>query len=189
MSLTTNIFIERAKKVHGDKYDYDLVNYIHSNKKVKILCNKCKNFFEQLPYNHCGGKRGCPICYRDKSKEVQKLTLNEFIEKCKKIHKNRYDYSLVKYTNNRVKVDIKCNKCKKFFKQRAFNHLAGNGCPNCWYKNYTSKPEKEFLDVVGVKVRQKKIGGYLVDGIKNKTIYEFLGDFWHGIRKNLNLLM
>lgn len=31
-------FIEKAKKVHGDKYDYSLVDYKKSHTKIKILC-------------------------------------------------------------------------------------------------------------------------------------------------------
>lgn len=38
--LTTEEFIEKAKKVHGDKYDYSLVEYKDSRVKVKIICPK-----------------------------------------------------------------------------------------------------------------------------------------------------
>jgi len=38
----------------------------------------------------------------------KKLTTDEFIEKSKKIHGNKYDYSKVCYVNNRTKVCIIC---------------------------------------------------------------------------------
>ena len=60
---TTEEFIEKAKKVHYDKYDYSLVNYIKNNKKVKIICKK-HGVFAQSPINHMNG--GCPICRASK---------------------------------------------------------------------------------------------------------------------------
>jgi len=52
--LNTKIFIERARKVHGDKYDYSLVNYLHINKKIKIIC-PTHGIFEQTPSHHLAG--------------------------------------------------------------------------------------------------------------------------------------
>lgn len=36
--LTTEQFIEKARLVHGDKYDYSKVEYINSDTKVCIVC-------------------------------------------------------------------------------------------------------------------------------------------------------
>lgn len=58
---TTERFIEEAKKIHGDSYDYSLVNYINYDTKVKIKCNKCLQIFEQTPHNHLR-KFLCPRC-------------------------------------------------------------------------------------------------------------------------------
>ena len=38
--LTTEEFIKKAKNVHGNKYDYSLVNYKYMTIKVKIICTK-----------------------------------------------------------------------------------------------------------------------------------------------------
>ncbi len=54
------------------------------------------------------------------------------------------------------------------------------GCYSCYSESRISKPEQEFLDLFKITDRQKQIGKYMVDGLKNNTIYEFLGDFWHG---------
>ncbi len=43
--LTKDEFIKRAKKVHGDKYDYSDVDYINSKTKVKIVCIEHGSFF------------------------------------------------------------------------------------------------------------------------------------------------
>ena len=44
--LSTEQFIEKAKLIHGDKYDYSLVEYKNSKTKVKIKCNDCGRVFE-----------------------------------------------------------------------------------------------------------------------------------------------
>ena len=50
-------FIENAKKVHGDKYDYSKVQYVDSDTKVCIVC-PIHGEFEQFPGNHLRGY-GC----------------------------------------------------------------------------------------------------------------------------------
>lgn len=68
--------------------------------------------------------KGCQINNSSKTQEV-------FIEECKQLNGDRFDYSLVKYKSNRQKVDIRCNKCGVIFDQRPGDHLSGSGCPRC----------------------------------------------------------
>lgn len=58
--LTDNIFVQRAKNIHGDKYDYSLTNYKNSKDRIKIICPEHSEF-EQIPNDHISGK-GCPKC-------------------------------------------------------------------------------------------------------------------------------
>ena len=58
--ITTEIFIKKAKLIHGDKYDYSLVNYVNANTKVKIIC-PLHGEFEQIPYTHLKGIE-CKLC-------------------------------------------------------------------------------------------------------------------------------
>ncbi|MFN7656407.1 MAG: hypothetical protein ACK5OW_01300, partial [bacterium] len=135
--LTTEEFIERSKKVHGDKYDYSLASYNNYNTKVKIICPK-HGIFEQTPNNHIKGK----ICY--KCTKTHKKTTEEFIEVSTKIHGDKYDYSLVDYRGGKIKVKIICSK-HGIFGQKPSDHLNGSGCHIC----NTSKGElniKKFLD-------------------------------------------
>ena len=37
---TTDEFVVKSISIHGDRYDYSLVNYNHSKEKVKIICEK-----------------------------------------------------------------------------------------------------------------------------------------------------
>ena len=48
---TTEEFIEQAKNVHGDKYDYSKVVYESTQKPVEIVCKIHGNFL-QRPLEH-----------------------------------------------------------------------------------------------------------------------------------------
>ena len=118
-------FIEKAKLIHGEKFNYDFAEYINSITKVKIFCNLCKKIFLQPPGSHLRGN-GCLTC-----SGYKKYTKEEFTKKAKDIHGIRFDYNLVDYVNTETKVKIFCNKCKEIFLQAPHNHLGGNGCPVC----------------------------------------------------------
>jgi len=132
---TTKSFIQEAKSIHGDKYDYSEVNYVNSRTPVKIVCNGCKSFFYQIPSLHLIQKHCCPSCYSKIKGKATLKTTKEYIEEAKRVHGNKYDYSEVKYISGHHKVKIYCNTCKKFFYQEASSHLSGHGCPNFVKKN------------------------------------------------------
>jgi hypothetical protein len=126
--LTTDKFIELSKLAHGDKYNYSKVEYTHNKSKVKIIC-PIHGEFEQEPRHHAAG-RGCTSCGRLITETARKSTTNEFIDKAKKIHSDKYYYSNVNYITDRIKIDIIC-PIHGSFKQTPNGHLQGNGCPNC----------------------------------------------------------
>lgn len=129
--------ISEFRKVHGDKYDYSLVKYIGVNEKVKIIC-KNHGVFDQTPNNHKQGNN-CQKCVGGVS-----LTLDKIIEKCKKIHENKYDYSLVKYKNYNTKIKIICS-IHNIFEQTLGSHIQGkSGCPKCNH-SYGEKFIEKFL--------------------------------------------
>lgn len=119
-----NNFIEKAKKVHGDKYNYEHTVYKNRKSKVKIVC-KLHGEFEQLAASHLAGQ-GCIHCYKKNLVTCQ----NDFIEKAKKIHGDKYNYEHTVYKNSRTKVKIVC-KIHGEFEQRSFDHLKGRGCIYC----------------------------------------------------------
>ena len=123
--LTTEQFIQKAIKIHGDKYNYNQVEYIKSKKEVNIYCNKCKKYFKQIPNTHLIGE-GCPECGGSK-----RLTTEEFIRKATEIHENKYNYDKVNYISSRIKIKIYCNNCKEYFRQTPGAHLIGHGCQIC----------------------------------------------------------
>lgn len=121
--VTTADFIQRAREVHGIRYEYSKVLYVAATSKVSIICPE-HGEFEQQPTNHYIG-RGCPECGGNKP-----LTLDRFIERAGKVHKSRYDYSRVELQNVESKVEIICPDHGPFL-QRPASHLKGFGCDRC----------------------------------------------------------
>ena len=116
-------FLFKAKNQHGDLYDYSKVIYINSMSNVELICKEHGSFF-QNPSKHTEGQ-GCSKC----SGTCRKTTI-EFINDANLIHRKLYNYSLVNYINNRVKIKIKCAK-HGIFSQIPKDHLKGHGCPSC----------------------------------------------------------
>ena len=125
---TTELFIEKAKKKHGDKYDYSNVIYIKARIKVIIIC-KIHGKFQQTPDIHLRST-GCNICGKIQAQRKCSSNTEEFIEKAKEIHGDIYDYSKVNYNNRRTKICIIC-KIHGEFKQTPNDHLTGCGCKKC----------------------------------------------------------
>ncbi len=184
--ITNNKFIERSKKIHGDKYDYSNVEYTHISKPVKIIC-KVHGEFQQTPREHFSG---CG-CYKCANRIVN---TEDFIEKANIRHNNLYDYSKVKYKSAREKIIISCKTHGEFL-QSPNDHLNGCGCQKCGLGNYSKiciewletimKNENIFIQhannggEITIKINKKlfKFDGYCKE---TNTVYEFLGDFWHG---------
>ena len=127
-TCTTDEFIAKAKKIHGDKYDYSKVKYVDAKSKVCVVCPEHGEFW-QIPYHHTKGC-GCPKCANKNKGEYRRSSKKDFITKARKIHGDKYDYSNVDYVNNYTKVCIICPKHGEFL-QTPSNHLSGKGCPKC----------------------------------------------------------
>ncbi len=126
-TLTAN-FISKARKVHGDRYDYSKVYYFNAHTHVTIICKE-HGEFEQLPLSHTNQHSGCPTCAGGGSLSSAKV----FIEKARKEHGNKFDYSKVDYVHSKKKVTIVC-PIHGVFKQQPKNHLQSKcGCYKCGY--------------------------------------------------------
>lgn len=134
---TTKEFIEQAQIIHGNKYDYSKTEYKGCKTKICIICPEHGEFW-QTPDNHVNSKQGCPKC----ANNIQ-LTVDEFINKAKQVHGDKYDYSKVIYTNYLTKVVITC-PLHGDFEQLPLNHLKGAGCCIC-SKERTSNSKKVNL--------------------------------------------
>jgi hypothetical protein len=73
--MDTNLFIEKSTKIHDNKYNYSLVNYINTKTKVKIIC-PIHGEFEQTPNSHINNK-GCLSCFESKGEKEIRMYLKD----------------------------------------------------------------------------------------------------------------
>jgi very-short-patch-repair endonuclease len=151
------LFVDNAIKIHGDKYDYSLVDYKNTKTKVKIICPE-HGIFEVYPTHHLKGG-GCKKCYNERRTKD-----DVFISRAMRIHNKKYDYSLVDYIRNDVKVKIICPE-HGMFEQKPSKHLSGQGCPKCANKNITNQ---EFIEKCN-KIHNGKYDYSLVDYKNNQS--------------------
>ncbi len=136
---TNDKFINEAKLVHGDKYDYSLLIYKTEKTKVKIIC-PIHGEFDQTPKAHLLG--GCRKCGRKICGDKLRTNYSDFIDKVHNIHGNKYDYSLVKYKNMDTKINIIC-PIHGIFKCTPKHHIySKSGCSMC----NESKGEREIRE-------------------------------------------
>ena len=141
---TTTEFIENSKEIYGDTYDYSKTNYINSKAAVTIIC-KIHGDFEQNASNHLSG-HGCKKCAEKLRGENQKCSNANFLEKIKKVHGDKYDYSKTDYENCRTNISIIC-KIHGEFLQLPSHHLNGSGCKRCSNSGENKKYTNcEFLE-------------------------------------------
>lgn len=173
---TTEEFIKNAIIVHGDKYDYSLVEYENNSKKVKIICKK-HGVFEQQPNHHLFGQN-CNICSGVKRKSVE-----EFILQSKEIHGDKYNYSLVEYKNVSTKVKIICPE-HGIFEQLPSSHLAGHKCYSC--KNKIRKEDQHLYIFIDTKYNLYKIG---VSNDVKRRCRELNSRYYNTIDKNIKIII
>ena len=181
-----NKFIEKAKKIHGNIFNYDKVIYKNSHTNIIIDC-PTHGEFNKLPYMHLQGQ-GCPKCSHN-----YPLTHEQYIAKSKEKYNDKYEIISV-FAGIKHPIIIKCKE-HSVFTTIAERHLLNNGgCPQCAMliklenlkPGNISKKEKKWLDDHNVPIRQYKITidekNYLVDGYDpaTNTVYEYYGSYWHG---------
>lgn len=190
--LTTEQWIEKARKVHGDRYDYSKVEYKGADEKVCIVCHeKDENEIEhgefwQRAANHVTLKRGCPKCNGGVP-----ISKEEFIKRASKLHNNKYNYSKSNYINTKTKIEIMCPKHSSFW-QEPENHMQGDGCPECGKETVVKKLSsntEEFIRkarlVHGNKYNYSKVN-YINSENKVEIICPTHGSFWQNPTNHLN---
>lgn len=171
-SMGCESFIEKAKLIHSDKYDYSKVDYVNYDTEICIICPKHGEFW-QTPDNHLHGK-GCKKCGLDNSHKKQMKTTDKFISECKDVFGDLYDYTETVYNGKNVNVIVKCNKCGRKFEITPHNHLIHKeGCSYC----KQSKMEKsigKFLDDNGIEYETQKTFKWLINGKSIKKLDFYL---------------
>jgi len=112
---TTEQFIKDSISIHGDRYNYNLVNYVNAHKKVEIIC-KIHGAFQQKPNAHLSGKNGCMRCNEWKDFKIKWLNT-----------KNNYGILYIcKFFNDFesfIKIGITTTSIKKRYSGKKYNSL------------------------------------------------------------------
>jgi hypothetical protein len=158
-----NNFIEKAKIMHKDKYDYSLVKYVNAKTKIKIIC-LIHGEFMISPEKHLSGGQ-CQKCsgkYRP--------TTNEFIERVKLIHKDKYNYSTVDYINSKTKINIIC-PLHGNFKQTPSTHILGKGCNKCGIESTINLLKKDKINFISESniIHNNKYDYSSIEYVNSKT--------------------
>lgn len=170
--MDKNVFINKAKTTHGEIYDYSLIPKTWNSKdKLPIKCPIHGVFYQR--YDHHLHGHGCPMCAGN-----EKMNKEQFIEKAKAVHGNKYDYSKVDYVNNRTPVIVICSIHGEF-QQTPSNHLKGQGCPTCAYSSPRNKKwtydtcKKEALKYKSITDFQKNSAGAYRVALDNGWVDDF----------------
>jgi very-short-patch-repair endonuclease len=155
----TNLFISKAIKLHGDKYEYSKVNYVNAKTKVTIIC-KTHGEFTQTPSGHLN-RHNCQKCANN-----IKSNTETFIEKAKQIHGYRYIYSKVNYINANIHVIIICKEHGEFTQIPDFHINRKCGCPKC--SNNVKLDTQTFIEKA-IKIHGNKYIYSKVNYINNYT--------------------
>ncbi len=192
-------FIEKARMIHGDKYDYSKVEYIKNSEKVCIICPKHGEFW-MTPHNHLQ-RRGCPICAKISRKEflsnydrtsISEKVKENFFVKANEKHSYKYNYSKSEYIGSRVPMRIICPEHGEFF-MTPRQHLQGCGCYKCAKDNFSSKKKlgidgfvEKAVNVHGNKYDYSKVE-YVDSFTKVHIICPEHGSFWQTPSAHIHL--
>lgn len=196
-------FIDRAKALHGDLYDYALVpgTYVNAKTPVSIIC-RTHGAFTQVPdqhartYNTTKHKNtgGCPICSHESRTRTRSNSQQQFLDNARSVHGCRYQYDHAVYVNAHTKIIITCVEHGPF-RMSPKDHVTGKqGCRQCCYRKHHSGKAIRWLEKIEQQrgVMLQRIGRgqeyrvpstrYHVDGYdpNTNTVYEFYGDRFHG---------
>ena len=181
--LTKEIFVEKSNLIHKNKYSYEKSFPNGWSSKITIIC-PIHGDFEQFVCSHLRNS-GCPKCGIEKQAKTSTYSTKNWIKKAIEKHGNKYNYDKTEYIHSEEKVIITCPNHGDF-KQQAYKHIQGNGCPNCAHT--ISKAELEIIDFIkelGInnieQSNRKILNGYELDIYLPDYNFaiEYNGNYWH----------
>ncbi|MCA9749281.1 MAG: hypothetical protein KC414_09250 [Romboutsia sp.] len=181
----TELFVNKSKLVHGEKYNYSLVDYFHSKQLVKIIC-PTHGLFEQLPNSHLNGS-GCNKC-GDEITIIKKTTsFDEFVKQANKIHNNKYKYVQLAYVNTNNRVKIVCPEHGEF-EQKGYSHLQGKGCLECAKELNGGYKLKDWVRIANNSKEFDSFKLYIVKLYNKKESFIKIGRTFTTIKKRMSLI-
>lgn len=190
--LTQEAFIDKAKNIHGDKFDYSQTVYEKAHSRIIVKCKRHNLNFEQIAGDHLKGRNGCSSCNGQtpiNKQELIKRSIQTFGDE-------KFDFDKVpnEFTNGvHSKIELKCLSHNNWFTQEAWSHIQGkNGCGLCSqtkkktlddiiYKSQEKLPGKEYdysqIDLTAKTTEKVIIGCYIKE---HGTFEQSLSNHWAG---------
>ena len=133
-------FLEQARSVHGDKYEYNEQSYVNTRVKTPIFCKRCQKVFFQTPKNHLKGQ-GCPICGKEYAQNCHKHDYETFMKNVEKRFGAKYEFPYIQkeYENSHSKITVKCRLCNNTFTKIACDVITSK-TGGCWCDKKESQP-------------------------------------------------
>ena len=192
---TTDDFIKKVKKIHGDRYDYSKVSYINNKERVTLICKK-HGEFSSMPYNLLAGK-GCPKCGNILSKAedeiynyiVQYIDKNDIERNNRSILNGKEIDIFVRPKNVAIEYNGIRWHCEEFNKGRNYHIDKLNECSKMGitliqifedeYKKHKELTLSKIGHILGIETNKPKIMGRktLIKEIANKEGKKFLEEF------------
>lgn len=151
MKVTFDEFVRRANEKHNFKYSYDELTYTKLSNKLRIICPKHEDFYQEATSHLMGC--GCPKCGFENNWKKRRPTKDDFVKKAVNKHGLKYNYDKVVYTKAINKIIITC-PIHGDFNQTPNGHLNGRGCPKCGIEltNIKNKKNTEYFIKKGVEI-------------------------------------
>ena len=144
-------FLIKSKTYFGEKYNYDYINYKDSRTKVKIICPIHGEFFQTME-SHSNGRECIKCSYVNRGlNHPKKLSLKVFIERCKDIWLDSYDFSKIKEIKNiNTKVKVRCKDHGEFLVAPR-QLLNGSGCYQCGLEKLSELRRIDYDEFTEIK--------------------------------------
>lgn len=179
--LTTEEFVNRAKKAHGNKFDYSETKYLASGLDITFRCQE-HGVIHMLPHDHLNSVKGCPSCSHAAAGEIRRSSFSDFVMKALEVHGDRYEYDESSYVDSKTKTNIICKK-HGVFQQSPNGHLGGHGCRSCAGSNGENEVA-DYLGSLGVELirwDRSVLSGFELDFLmpNEKVAIEYNGLRYH----------
>lgn len=182
--MSTEEFVKRAREIHGDKYDYSLVEYVNAQTKVKIIC-PIHGIFEQKPSMHLQGQ-GCSRCFADRTSKRLRKTKEQFLQEMYELYGDQYDFTNSVYNGTHEQMTVVCKDHGEFVRT-PHELLDGKGCHVCMPNMMLNT--QTFIQ----KARMVHGDRYSYDKVKYVDIHTKVcitcdkhGDFWQEPNYHIN---
>ena len=145
--VTFEEMVEKARRVHGDRYEYVASSFTGMHKPVCIICKEHGEFTQNV-HNHITGKQGCPICANKYKRIPNKKSYEQVLSEIKELYGDKYEIKCDDYQNNKSRIEVTCNTCGFVFNTTINSLLCGHGCKKCASEQLKLKhvPTKSIIE-------------------------------------------